>query len=88
MGNIIVIGLFASLFFLGYLLLKEIKNQKKVKGQFKLDKTLFKKLLTMLNGDKKTALRLLRRVSQNNPDKSYVWCHEKVIRDLKRDRRY
>ena len=88
MENIIIMALLGSLFFLGYILFKEIKKQKKVKVKIKLDNTLSKKLLTMLNGDKKTALRLLRNIRQNNPGKSYVWYQEKVIRDLERDRRY
>ncbi len=55
---------------------------------YKLDNSLNKRLLTMLGGDEKAALRLLRNVRQNNPGKSYMWYQEKVIRDLQRDRRY
>jgi hypothetical protein len=42
----------------------------------------------MLGGDKQVVLRLLRNARKNNPGKSYLWYHEKVIRDLERDRRY
>ena len=88
MENLIVIALFASLFVLIYVLFKEIKKQTKVKAKYKLDNNLSKKLLTMLNGDEKVALRLLRSVRQNHPGQNYVWYQEKVIRDLERDRRY
>lgn len=74
--------------FLIYLLLQEIKKQKKVKFKYRLDNRLSKQMLRMLSGDKKAASRLLRHVRQNNPHKSYLWCQEKVIRDLERDRRY
>ena len=51
-------------------------------------KSLDRQLLIMLGGDKKAALRLLRNARKNNPGKSYLWYHEKVIADLERDRRY
>lgn len=71
-----------------YLLFQEIKKQKRGKGKYRLDHRLSKRLLLMLSGDEKAALRLLRNVRHNNPHKSYLWCQEKVIRDLERDRRY
>jgi ABC-type protease/lipase transport system fused ATPase/permease subunit len=86
--NIIGIALLAVCFFLLYLLFEEIKKQKKVKAKYQLDENLNKQILTMLAGDKKAALRLLNSVRKNNPNKSYVWYQEKVIRDLERDRRY
>ena len=87
-GNIIAIALLAGLIFLIYILLQEIKTQKRVKAKYKLDDSLYQRLLTMLSGDKKVALRLLKSVRKNNPGRSYVWYQEKVIRDLERDRRY
>ena len=69
-----------------YVLWQQIKQQNKFKP--KLDKSLDHKLLGMLSGDKKVALRLLRHARKNNPGRSYLWYHEKVIRDLERDRRY
>ncbi len=87
MESLIAFILFASLFFLIYIFVKEIKKQKKTKAKYKLDTGLNKKLLTMLSGDEKAALRLIRNVRQNNPGKSYIWYQEKVIRDLERDRR-
>lgn len=62
-------------------------SEKKFKSKNKLDKSLDKQLLIMLGGDQKTALRLLRNARKNNPGRSYLWYHEKVIRDLERDRR-
>ncbi|WP_036479165.1 hypothetical protein [Myxosarcina sp. GI1] len=88
MESFIILALFASLFFLVYILYQEINKQKRAKRKLKLDTGLNKKLLTMLNGDEKAALRLLRNIRQNNSGKSYVWYQEKVIRDLERDRRY
>ena len=76
-----------ALLFLIYILFQYIQKSKTVRGK-KLDRSLDKQLLTMLNGDKKTVLRLLRNARKNNPGKSYLWYHEKVIRDLERDRRY
>jgi hypothetical protein len=87
-GNLIVIALLAVLFFLIYILSQEIKTQKRVKAKYKLDDSLNQRLLAMLRGDKKVALRLLKSVRKNNPGRSYVWYQEKVIRDLERDRRY
>ena len=45
------------------------------------------RLLVLLNGDRKTAERLLEQVQAANPDRSAEWCLDKVIYDLKRDRR-
>ena len=87
MERLVILVLLVILFFLFYILFKEIKRQQKAKAKYKLDRGLNQKLLIMLNGDKKAALRLLRGVHQNNPGKSYVWYQEKVIRDLERDRR-
>jgi hypothetical protein len=100
MDIIIASVLLVILLFLMYLLFQEIKKQQKVKNKFnrktqkiqqaqamyKLNTGLDKKLLTMLGGDEKAALRLLSSVQKNNPGKSYVWYQEKVIRDLEKDR--
>lgn len=83
-----IIVIVSVLFFLIYILFQVIQKQKRFKSKNRLDKSLDKKLLTMLGGDQKAALRLLRNVRKNNPGKSYLWYHEKVIRDLERDRRY
>jgi hypothetical protein len=69
-----------------YILFRQIQQQTKIKP--KLDRSLDQQLLTMLGGDKKAALRLLRNVRKHHPGKSYLWYYEKVIRDLERDRRY
>ena len=74
------------LLFLVYVLGQQIKQQQK--SRLKLDKSLDGRLLGLLNGDYQTALRLLRHARRNNPDRTYLWYHEKVIRDLERDRRY
>ncbi len=82
------IVILSVLFSLSYILFRTIQKQKRFKSKTKLDKSLDKKLLTMLGGDQQTALRLLRNARKNNPGRSYLWYHEKVIRDLERDRRY
>ena len=84
--NVFVFILLATLLFLIYILWQQIKQQKS-QPKSKLNRSLDKQLLTMLGGDKKTALRLLRNARKNHPGRSYLWYHEKVIRDLSRDRR-
>lgn len=70
---------------LAYVLREQIRQQ--TRSRSKLDRSLDRQLLTMLNGDHKATLRLLRHARKNNPGRSYLWYHEKVIRDLERDRR-
>ena len=82
--NVFVFILLATLLGLIYILCQQIKQQR---PKSKLDRSLDKQLLTMLNGDKKAALRLLRNARKNHPGRSYLWYHEKVIGDLSRDRR-
>jgi hypothetical protein len=84
--DIVVIILLLIAIALIYLLFQQIKKQQKNKPI--LDRSLDQELLRLLGGDKNAALRLLRNARKNNPGKSYLWCHEKVIRDLERDRRY
>ncbi len=45
-----------------------------------------KRLLVLLNGDRKTANRLMNAAKDRNPGKLTQWCAEKVIFDLQRDR--
>ena len=45
-----------------------------------------RELLTLVNGDKALATRLLLNIRLRNPQRSNSWCYEKVIYDLKRDR--
>lgn len=78
---ILIVTFFTSICFLW----RQIKKQRKFR--VKLDKSLDGELLSMLGGDKKAALRLLRHARKNNPGRSYLWYHEKVIADLERDRR-
>lgn len=85
--KVILIIFLSVLFYLMYILFREIKKQKKIKSKHMLDKSLDQQLLVMLGGDQKAVLRLLRSARKNNPGKSYLWYHEKVIRDLERDRR-
>jgi hypothetical protein len=73
--------------FLSYFLGQQIKQQKRFQPKSKLDKSLDQRLLTMLGGDRQAALRLLRTARKNNPGRTYLWYHEKVIGDLLRDRR-
>ena len=69
-----------------YPLFQQLQKQQKNKPN--LNRSLDKELLRLLGGDTNTALRLLRNARKNHPGKSYLWYHEKVIRDLERDRRY
>lgn len=101
MDIIIASVVLAVLSFLMYLLFQEFKRQQKAPNKYhrkrkktrqdrikhKSDIGLDKKLLIMLGGDEKAALRILSNIQRNNPGKSYVWYREKVIRDLERDRR-
>ena len=87
MMNVFIFVLLAALLFLTYILWQQIRQQKS-QPKSKLDRSLDKQLLTMLGGDKKAVLRLLRNARKNHPGRSYLWYHEKVIRDLSRDRRY
>lgn len=83
----IVLFFLLVLCFLIYLFFQEIKKQKKAKAKYRLDEGLSRRLLSMVSGDKKTALRLLRHARRTHPRQSYNWYQEKVIRDLERDRR-
>ncbi|MEH2377315.1 MAG: hypothetical protein V7K27_00155 [Nostoc sp.] len=48
---------------------------------------MYKEFLHLLNGNEETANRLITRQQQLNPDRLDNWILEKVIGDLKRDRR-
>lgn len=87
MTNVFIFILVAVLLSMIYVLWQQIKQQKRFQPKAKLDKSLDRPLLTMLGGDRQAALRLLRSARKNNPGRSYLWYHEKVIRDLFRDRR-
>ncbi|MGL5832606.1 MAG: hypothetical protein ACRC1Z_05145 [Waterburya sp.] len=87
MINIFMCLLVVVLLFLSYFLGQQIKQQKRFKLKSQLDKSLDQQLLTLLGGDRQAALRLLRSARKNNPGRSYLWYHEKVIRDLLSDRR-
>ncbi len=43
-------------------------------------------LVTLLNGDKRTAERLINQLCAEYPRQSVDWCIEKAIYDLERDR--
>ncbi|MCT7951095.1 tetratricopeptide repeat protein [Ancylothrix sp. C2] len=62
-------------------------------NQFQRQKTkisprieLEKKLLMLLNGERRTALRLVESAQAKYPDKTIDWYYEKVIWDIERDR--
>lgn len=44
-------------------------------------------LLVLLQGNRKTAQRLIHFTQRSNPGRSHQWVIEKVIHDLERDRR-
>ncbi|MEH1848648.1 MAG: hypothetical protein V7L25_27690 [Nostoc sp.] len=67
--------------------LKKIKRQlSKPKGVPK-NNPLYKELLNLLSGNQEIANRLITRQQQLNPDKLENWILEKVVGDIKRDRR-
>ena len=47
---------------------------------------LHRRLISLLNGDERAALRLFRGVRRRNPGRTPDWCLEKAIHDLERDR--
>ena len=49
-------------------------------------KQLEQRLITMLQGNRETALRLVQSVRKQHPNKPAVWCWEKAIEELERDR--
>lgn len=87
MINVLIFILVAVLLSMIYISWQQIRQQKRFKPKVKLDQSLDQQLLTMLGGDLQAALRLLRSARKNNPGRSYLWYHEKAIRDLLRDRR-
>lgn len=48
---------------------------------------LWNRLMTLLNGDRRAAERLLESARKANPGRSEDWYLDKVIYDLRRDRR-
>ena len=84
--NVFIFTLLSILLALIYILWQQIKQQRKFRPD--IDKSLDQQLLLLLGGDKKAVLRLLRHARKNHPGRNYLWYHEKVIRDLERDRRY
>ncbi|MEH1940102.1 MAG: hypothetical protein V7L01_07785 [Nostoc sp.] len=67
--------------------LKATKTQpSKPKGVSK-NSPMYKEFLNLLNGNEETANRLITRQQQLNPHRLDSWILEKVIGDLKRDRR-
>jgi hypothetical protein len=45
-----------------------------------------KRLMTLLHGDQKVAHRLINSIQKRFPEKDRIWCLEKVISDIERDR--
>jgi tetratricopeptide (TPR) repeat protein len=70
--------------------LSDLKTTKreptKPKGVSK-NNPLYREFLTLLSGNEETANRLITRQQQLNPDRSETWILEKVVGDIKRDRR-
>ncbi|MBW4658622.1 MAG: hypothetical protein KME15_08105 [Drouetiella hepatica Uher 2000/2452] len=46
-----------------------------------------RRLLRLVNGNEKTAIRLVSNLKETHPERSEQWCWEKAIYDLERDRR-
>ena len=67
--------------------LKKMKRQpSKPKGVSK-NNPLYKELLNLISGNEEIANRLITHQQQLNPDKLENWILEKVVGDIKRDRR-
>ena len=67
--------------------LKKMKRQpSKPKGVSK-NNLLYKELLNLISGNEEIANRLITHQQQLNPDKLENWILEKVVGDIKRDRR-
>ncbi|MEH1874119.1 hypothetical protein [Nostoc sp.] len=62
------------------------RQPSKPKGVLK-NSPMYKEFLNLLNGNEETANRLITRQQQLNPGRLDNWILEKVIGDLKRDRR-
>ncbi|WP_445629064.1 hypothetical protein [Nostoc sp. DSM 114167] len=67
--------------------LKAMKRQPSKPKAVSKNSPLYREFLHLLNGNEETANRLIIRQQQLNPDKLDNWILEKVIGDLKRDRR-
>lgn len=52
-----------------------------------IPRPLREKLLKMVGNDAKVERRLIDNLQKKHPDKDLVWCYEKAIVDLERDRR-
>ncbi|MEA5617942.1 hypothetical protein VB711_08835 [Cronbergia sp. UHCC 0137] len=63
------------------------RHSGKTSNSFSNHRKLWHELLSLLRHDRETAERLLRFEQKKNPGKSEKWYLEKVIYDLKRDRR-
>ena len=67
--------------------LKKMKRQTSKPKVVPKNNPLYKELLNLLNGNEEIANRLITHQQQLNPDKLENWILEKVIGDIKRDRR-
>ncbi|MEH2050081.1 hypothetical protein [Nostoc sp.] len=67
--------------------LKAMRRQPSKPKAVSKNSPMYKEFLHLLNGNEETANRLIIRQQQLNPDKLDNWILEKVIGDLKRDRR-
>ncbi|MEH2374907.1 MAG: hypothetical protein V7K15_17950 [Nostoc sp.] len=67
--------------------LKKIKRQPNKLKRVPKNNPLYKELLNLLSGNQEIANRLITRQQGLNPDKLDNWILEKVVGDIKRDRR-
>ena len=67
--------------------LKTTKRQATKPKSVSKNNPLYKEFLTLLSGNEETANRLITRQQQLNPERSENWILEKVVGDIKRDRR-
>ncbi|MEH2299734.1 MAG: hypothetical protein V7K88_12055 [Nostoc sp.] len=67
--------------------LKKIKRQPSKPKRVSKNNPLYKELLNLISGNEEIANRLITHQQQLNPDKLENWILEKVVGDIKRDRR-
>lgn len=67
--------------------LKKMKRQPSKPKRVSKNNPLYKELLNLISGNEEIANRLITHQQQLNPDKLENWILEKVVGDIKRDRR-
>ena len=90
LGYLLIIGTVAIgvVFFLSRQNSTQVQRQDQVIAVFPEKVTsLQKKLISLVGGNSDIAQRLIMNIRTKYPEKNELWCWEKVIFDLERDRR-